>query len=60
MVFTVTVEPSSHPDFELFAKVNIYDGQCVMHGSESEIQEWYDKLDILVRAHGDELALINK
>jgi hypothetical protein len=60
MIFTVTVEPSSHPDYDLFASVTIKGRQFAKRGTEAEIQEWFDSMDILARAQGHQLALINK
>jgi hypothetical protein len=59
-IVTVTVERSSHPDYELFASTKVNGRQFAKRGTQTEIDAWYDKVVKTVTFHGGEVVLVNK
>jgi len=59
-IVTVTVERSSHPDYELFASTTVNGRQFAKRGSQAEIDAWYDKVAYAVKFNGGEVVLVNK
>lgn len=59
---TVTVSPSSHPDFDLFgdARDDSNNRQLkACRGNQAEIDAWYDKLAKSADKHGITITLVN-
>jgi hypothetical protein len=60
MEITVTVTPSSHPDFDLYAYAMVNGRQIGTRGTAEEVDVWYDRIVRAAQDRGCRVTLVNE
>lgn len=59
MIFTLTIDTSSHPDYDLFAQAMIRRRQIARRGSRVEIDTWVAQVAGAAAASGHSIKVVD-
>ncbi len=59
MELTVTVERSSHPEFDLFASMVVNGRQIATRGNASDIAGWIEEVENAAKQYGHTVTVVH-